>query len=344
MAHVYIAHDIVLDPVLAVVAEKLQAAGHRLTRGPVPVPGAKSSVPTEKFAQTFADVDVLVSTTRFLTPPALLDEARQLRGVVFPSIGTETLDIADATRRGVLVANGSTPENVTSMAEATVMLILNLLYGLRRSEALLRQNLPRPTRPHARMLGSAAIGLLGFGRIGRAVAQRLVPFGCQLLVHSLNLGAHDMPPGIVPVSLDELLARSDVVSVHATPDPSGRALLGQEQLARMRPEAFLVNTARGACIDEQALFTALQKRQIAGAALDAFVTEPLPVDSRLRSIDGLLLTPHLVGHTREMLDSFGPVCLGNVQALLSGQAPSTLMNPDALPAWRLRFTPPASQR
>lgn len=337
MAHVYIARDIVLDPVLLDVARQLQAAGHRVTRGPAPQPGAKSAVPAGELPLAFADVDVLVSTSRFLTPVALLDHAPRLRGVVFPSIGTETLDIAEATRRGLLVANGSTPENVDSMAEATVMLVLNLLYGLRASEAVLRQHLPRPARPHARMLAGATIGLLGFGRIGRAVAQRLVPFGCTVLAHSPRLEAQTLPPAVEAASLDELLARSDVVSVHATPDAGGRPLLGAAQFALMRPDAFVVNTARGACIDEQALAEALRDKRIAGAALDAFVTEPLPADSPLRSLEGVLLTPHLVGHTREMLASFGPLCLGNVLALLAGEPPATLVNGAALAAWSARF-------
>ncbi len=336
-ATIFIASDFVLDPALDVAAEELRARGHTVLRGPRAVPGRKTVFPPKSLADHFGRADVLVATSRVVVDSAVLDAAPRLRGIVFPSIGTESLDMADASRRGLLVANGATPENFLSMAEATVMLMLNLFYDLRGTEQVLRSNGPRPQPLRARMLMGQTVGLVGLGRIARAVAIRLAPFGVRLLAHSPRTRPEDAPPGVELVGLDTLLATSDIVSLHTTLSAQTRHLIGAEQLQRMKQTAFLLNTARGACVDEAALQAALRDGTIAGAALDAFVVEPLPADSPLRDLHNAILTPHMVGHTQELFASFAPACVANVESLLAGELPTYLCNPTAEQAWRERL-------
>lgn len=342
-AHIFISHDFVLDAVLASVADQMQTLGHRVTRGPCAEPGKKHTLEPNRYRAVIASADVMVTTTRTILPGELLDQAPFLRGIVFPSIGTETVDLNDACERGLLVANGATLENFHSMAEATVMLILALFYRLHDSEAVLRTNAQRPTPLRASLLRGKTIGIVGYGRIGREVARRLCAFDVQLLVHDPRVDAASLPLGARSVALDELLSGSDLVTIHATPRPGGKPLVGRSELQRMRSSAYLVNTARGACVDEDALHAALRDRTIAGAALDAFMVEPLPPASPLRTLDNVLLTPHMVGHTKELFESLAPACVANVLTLLQGELPRYLCNPAAVGRWRERLSALDSQ-
>lgn len=198
------------------------------------------------------------------------------------------------------------------MAESPVLLILALLYDLRGAERVLRERLPRPVAQQAQLLRGNTVGSVGFGRIARGVAERLSPWGVRLLAHSRHLtsGPTVGPAGceVRRVSLDELLLTSDVVSLHATVSPGAAPLIGARELALMKPSAVLINTARGALIDETALVAALKHRAIKSAALDTFVTEPLPGDHPLRSLDNVILTPHMIVHTREVYEAILPPC------------------------------------
>lgn len=327
---IFIASDFVLDAALDAAAEALRQRGHRVIRGPAAVPGTKTVFAPEDYAEFFGDTDVMVITTRSVVDSAVLDAAPRLRGIVFPSIGTESLDMADATRRGLIVANGATPENFESMVEATVMLMLNLFYDLDRSRQLLHENAPRPRTLTARMLRGKTIGLIGFGRIARGVVQRLQGWGVNIVVCKPGLAANGVPPGVRLVDMAQLLAASDVVSVHTTLNSSSRHLIGAPELAQMKPGAYLINTARGGCVDERAVYEALARGQIAGAALDAFDVEPLPVDSPLRRLDNAILTPHMVGHTQELFASFAPACVENVCNILDGRMPRYACNANEL--------------
>lgn len=334
---IFIAADFVLDPALDSAAERLREQGHTVVRGPRAVPGRKTVLPPERLGELVGAADVIVATSRVVIDDAVLDAAPRLRGVVFPSIGTESLDLAEAGRRGLMVANGATPENFQSMAEATIMLMLNLSYDLRGTEDLLRRNAPRPAAPRARMLQGKTVGLVGFGRIARAVADRLRGWNVEILASSPRLDPAQVPAGVRAVALDTLLRASDIVSLHTTLTPGSRHLIGPAELRRMKPGAFLLNTARGACVDEAAVHQALRDGLIAGAALDAFEVEPLPPDSPLRQLDNAILTPHMAGHTQELYASFAPACVRNVEAILAGELPPHACNPSTAPAWRERL-------
>lgn len=334
----FISSDYILDPWLAEIGAQLRERGYRVIDGPRQHPPTKIEFKRADWEAFFGKTDVVVMTTRSLLPREVLEHAPALRGVVFPTIGTESIDLQAANELGVVVANGPTPENFNSMAESTVLLMLALMYDLHGTERVLRENAPRPATMRARMLMGKTVGLVGLGRIGAGVAARLANWGVRVLAVTRSMDPGRAPPGVELVGLDELLSHSDVVSIHTTLTAETHHMIGAEQLARMKSSAFLVNTSRGGVIDERALTGALRARSIAGAALDAFDAEPLPADSPLRTLENVILTPHMVGHTQEIYAAIPGVAVENVERIMRGEAPLYCRNPEALDAWKLRMT------
>jgi phosphoglycerate dehydrogenase-like enzyme len=246
------------------------------------------------------DTDVLVATPRFRCSRQVLASAPRLRGVVSPVTGIEGIDVSAATELSVIVANGQTRENSESLAEATILMVLAALYDLHGSEAILRQSLTRPSQPTARMLHGKTIGMLGFGQIARAMVVRLSGWGVRILACARRTHT-DAPGALTWVTIEELLQTSDVVCVLASLNAETNKLLNAEKLRLLKPGAVLVNTARGAIIDEAALYEVAVERPDLRLALDTFSTEPLPLDSPLRSLPNAILTPHMVGHTQESI-------------------------------------------
>lgn len=329
--------DFILDPWLDKIAEGLRDRGFDVIRGPKQKPPEKTRFQGQDIERYFSQSDLVVTTTRSMIDKPALQAARRLRAVVFPTIGTESIDQHAADELGIAVAHGPTPENFNSMAESTVMLMLALLYDLRGTERVLRENLPRPTTMKARMLMGKTIGLIGLGRIGRGVVERLFGWGVELLVFDPYLPANAIPEGVKAVGLEEVLSRSDVVSIHTTLNDETRHMINGKTLALMKSSAYLVNTARGGMIDEVALVQVLRERRIAGAALDAFELEPLPADHALRTLDNVILTPHMVGHTQEIFDAIPGAAMDNIDRLLRNEAPMYFRNPNVLPRWRERL-------
>jgi phosphoglycerate dehydrogenase-like enzyme len=281
------------------------------------------------------EADVLLAASSFPCTRALMASAVRLRGIVSPTTGVEGFDLAAATEMGILIANGQTAENVEGMAEATILLMLAALYDLHGAEAALRGNLPRPQQTNARMLGRKTVGMIGFGKIARAVTARLAGWNVTIQAHTRRSPAD--PGDVHFVGLDELLRTSDVVCVLATLNSETQRLLNAGRLALLKPGAVLINTARGAIIDEPALIELAQRRPDLRLALDTFVTEPLPAASPLRDLRNAILTPHMIGQTREAHASLPGACIDNVQRLLAGQVPRHTCNPDVIPRWQARW-------
>jgi D-3-phosphoglycerate dehydrogenase len=242
----------------------------------------------------------------------------------------------------ILVVNGQTNENVESMAEATIMLILASLYDLHGSEAVMRESRSRPEQVNARMLGGKIVGMIGFGRIARAITARLAAWNVTIQAYTRR--TPDEPGNVRFVELDDLLRTSDVVCVLATLNSATEGLLNAERLALLKPGAVLINTARGAIIDEPALYELARERPDLRLGLDAFVTEPLPPDDKLRELPNAILTPHMVGQSREAYTALPGTAVENVRRLLAGQVPRYVCNPDVIPRWRTRWGTSASSK
>jgi phosphoglycerate dehydrogenase-like enzyme len=337
LARIFICSDTGLNELLAGPAATFAAEGHEVIRGPMNDLGHIKHYTAEERAVLTDSAAVAVFTGRHHCSRELLENARLLRGVCSPVTGVESVDLDAAAELGIIVGHGSVRANVIGMAESTVMLMLMLFYDVQTNIRLINDGKWRRPGHNSRQIEGATIGLIGFGRIAREVVSRLAPFNVRIVTASPSARQQDLPNGVVKLELDELLAQSDLVSVLTGLSASTRHLLKARQLALMKPSAYLVNTARGEVIDEQALYETLRDRRIAGAALDTFPVEPLPRDSPLRRLDNVILTPHCVGHTIESWAELGSALVENVHRILAGELPLFCKNPDVAPAWRNRL-------
>ena len=335
---VFVVRDHTLDPLLDALGAQLQAEGVEVLRGPPSEPGVIRPLPADAIAG-IETADVAVVSSRWRCPRSAFEGGTRLRGIVGATIGLETVDLEAADELGLIVGHGGAPEHIVSMAEASVMLMLNLQYALAHSEAVMKGTQPRPPvlQVRASLLQGKTVGLVGLGRIGKAVMERLSAFGVRMLAYSPRVDPATVPSSVALVDLDTLMREADLVGIFVAVRPDNRQLINARTLALMKPSAFLINVARGGAIDEAALVEALRARRIAGAALDTFETEPLPLDSPLRQLDNVILTPHMVGHTRESVEAIPRIAFQNVMRILAGELPVSCKNPYLAQRWRERL-------
>jgi D-3-phosphoglycerate dehydrogenase len=230
---------------------------------------------------------------------------RRARFVFRPYVGYDDIDVDAANEHGILVAN--VPDTfVIEVADHALMLILAVIRKTRQMDRLVRSGewaggAPARQLAHPmRRLGTMTLGLLGFGNIARMVADRAKPFGFTIIAHDPFIPqevADGM--GVKLVSIEDLFKQSDVLSVHTFLNKDTRGLVSAKLIGLMKPDAYIVNTARGPIIDEKALIAALQANKIAGAGLDVMEVEPLPADSPLNQLDNVTLAPHLASFSDE---------------------------------------------
>jgi len=257
---------------------------------------------------------------------AMIEATGRLKVIGVLRGGTENIDVETATHRGVAVLN--TPgRNARAVAECALGMILTEIRNLARSHACLKSGQWRRSFPNSDAipeLYEKTVGLVGFGDVGRLMAGYLHAFGSRVIAYDPycqgDLGAVEL------VDLDTLMGESDVVSIHARLTPESQHLIGEKQLARMKPSAILVNTARSGLIDEAALVRALSERRIMGAALDVFDVEPLPPDHPLAQLDNVTITPHLAGSTIDAFRNSPKLMAGHLRRLLSGKRPLPVVN------------------
>jgi phosphoglycerate dehydrogenase-like enzyme len=287
-----------------------------------------------------AGVDIVLCTPQqgYVFDADLIAAAPRLRAVNSLVIGLETIDVDACTAAGVLVASGAIEENFLGVAEATVMLILALGLDLKAKERAMRASGTRPVATRALLLRERTVGLIGIGRIGRAVVERLRGFNARLLAHDPFVS--EAPPGVELVGLDALLRESDVVSIHVMLTPRTRGMIGRRELGLMKPEAYLVNTSRGHTVDEQALADALNGGRLAAAAIDTFALEPTPLSSPLFAVDPdrLILTGHCIAHSARIPGLLIDAAEENVLREASGEVPDYVVNPQVIGAWRDRMS------
>jgi phosphoglycerate dehydrogenase-like enzyme len=282
--------------------------------------------------RTPADVRVLVagaaaaivSTDPFTAE--VLGSSPDLRVIARVGVGVDSIDLEAATASGIAVT--VTPgANESTVADHTIALMLAALRRVGEHDAAVRRGEWNRTGPHAPwLLSGATVGLVGYGRIGRLVRKRLEGFSVEVLV-SDPVAPDD--PTVTSVSLDELLAASDVVSLHAPLLPATRGLIGAAELARMRPHAVLVNTARGGLCDESALADALAAGRLRAAALDVFEREP-PQPARLLELPNVVLSPHNAGLSVQSIEEMTRRATASVIDVLVGRHPEHLANPAVL--------------
>ncbi len=268
-----------------------------------------------------ADKQAIVSMITDQIDADLLDHTPLLKVVANVGVGYNNIDVPEVRRRGVVVTN--TPDVLTdSVADYTWALILAITRRLSEGERVIRRGAWNGWTFDF-MLGTELrgkqLGIVGLGRIGRAVAVRAAVFGVRVVYTSRREASL---PGLERLSLDRLLNTSDVVSIHVPLTTDTRHLLDRRALARMKRSAYLINTSRGPVIDEEALAWALRQNLLAGAALDVFEREPV-IHPDLLTLENVLLVPHLGSGTTETRTAMADLAAENVVAVLSGRAPLT---------------------
>jgi glyoxylate reductase len=299
----------------AAVLTKLESVGD------VEVYHGEGSMPAPELRQRLAGKSAVVTMLTERMDASAIDAARELQIIANVAVGYNNIDVGHARRRGLIVTN--TPGVLTdSVADFTWALILAITRRLSEGERRLRAGAWKGWAFDF-MLGTELrgklLGLVGLGRIGRAVALRAQAFGMRVVFTTRT--PREMA-GAESTSLDRLLNTSDVVSLHVPLNDDTRHLIDRRALARMKRSAYLINTARGPIVDEEALAWALDQRLIAGAALDVYEKEP-EVHPDLLQLENVLLVPHLGSGTVETRTAMADLAAENVVAVLSGRAPLT---------------------
>ena len=309
MARVFVARELSGDAV-----DRLRAR-HDVEVWPDPEPPS-----SETLRERVADCEGILSLLTDRVDSELIASAPRLRAISNFAVGTDNVDVAAATARGIPV--GHTPDVLTdSTADLAVALMLAIARRICDGERVVRAgkwSTWSPTWMLGRDLHSSTVGIVGGGRIGTAVARRLDGFGCEVLVAGRS----------GPTPLAELLERADFVSLHVPLSEETRGLIGEAELRAMKDTAYLVNTARGPVIDQSALAVALREGWIAGAALDVTDPEPLPPDDPLLEAPNLLVIPHLGSATHSTREAMAEVAVGNLSDALAGERMPHCVNPE----------------
>jgi D-3-phosphoglycerate dehydrogenase / 2-oxoglutarate reductase len=284
---------------------------------------------------------VIVRSATIIDAPALA-AAPRLRVVARAGVGLDNVDIGAATRAGVMVVNAPT-SNIISAAEHAVALLLSLARNVPQAVASLRAGQWRRTAFTGVELHGKVAGILGLGKIGVLVAERLAAFGMTVIAYDPYVSvARASQLGVRLTGLDELLAEADFISVHLPRSAETTGLLGDRELHLVKPEVRIINAARGGIVDEAALARALADGRVAGAALDVFATEPC-TDSPLLRFDNVVATPHLGASTAEAQERAGTDVARSVRLALAGEFVPDAVNVQGAVAEEIRPALPLAE-
>jgi len=331
--------------------DRLISNGFEVEQGGFGLTGVKLT--EAELIEKFKNIEVAVVEFENITD-AVLESAKRLKVVAcLRNEPGASLDIAAATKRGIpaLFAPG---RNAVAVAEYTLGLMISIARSIPTTHHLLRytdeltavaysdksgerKNVTSewsmdPDAPFKRFQGDElmgkTVGLVGAGFIGQEIAKRVAALGMKLIAFDPYAKADQLAKlSITSVGLDELAAQSDFVVMAAKVTPESTGLFGAKQFAAMKPSAYFINTARAALVDYDALFQALSQKKIAGAGLDVYPTEPLPGDSPFRKLTNVVLSPHLAGATREVVEHHSKMVVDDLLDLLDGKVPTRLANP-----------------
>ena len=307
-----------------------QLAGHQVVGA---IDGPEPRWPRARWLAELADAEALICLLSDRIDAAVLAGAPRLRVVANFAVGVDNIDVAAAQARGVAIAN--TPDVLTeATADFAMLLLLAAARRLGEGEALVRAGAWDGWAPDL-LLGTAlgSLGIIGLGRIGRAVARRARGFGLRVVAAEHDrAGPGDVSDddGIERVPLAALWGQVDAISLHCPLTPATRGLVDRAAIARMRPGAILVNTARGAIVDDDAVAEALERGHLGGAGLDVFTHEPA-IAPRLLAAPRTVLAPHLGSATTTARVRMAELCMTAVRDVLTGRVPANLVAPRVRP-------------
>ncbi|HVC10714.1 MAG TPA: D-2-hydroxyacid dehydrogenase family protein [Burkholderiales bacterium] len=292
------------------------------------------------FHEAFASLDeaagklapfeiVILMRERTPFPRALIERLPKLKLVVLTGVRSPSLDAAACSERGIPVSHTRQGNSTASTAELTWGLIIAAARDLARAERGMRVGRWHEGVAGGMILEGRRLGLLGLGKLGSRVARVGAAFGMEVAAWSENLtGERALAAGALHLPKDELLATSDVISIHLVLSERTRGLIGAAEFARMKRGAILVNTSRGPIVDQAAMIEALRTGRLGHAALDVYEREPLPQDHPLRTLDNVTLAPHLGYVSADTYRTFYQDAVENIEAWLDGN-PVRLINPEA---------------
>ncbi|WP_068926551.1 phosphoglycerate dehydrogenase [Planobispora rosea] len=271
-----------------------------------------------QFLPALAEVDALIVRSATQVDAEAIAHAPKLRVVARAGVGLDNVDVEAATKAGVMVVNAPT-SNITSAAEHTVALILASARNVAQAHAALKGGEWKRSKYTGVELDEKVVAILGLGKIGQLVAQRLQPFGVELIAYDPYLQpARAAQMGVRLVSLEEALREADFITVHLPKSKETIGLIGERELQIVKPSVRLINVARGGIIDENALYSAIKEGRVAGAGIDVFPKEPV-TDSPLFELDQVVVTPHLGASTHEAQEKAGTQVARSVKLALAGE-------------------------
>lgn len=307
-------------PVVLVTAATVSELAQKLLReGGADIEFMPGAVDEDALVAALAQRNVAAVLLRGSPPltERVFAAARDLKIVAKHGAGVDSVDLASATRHGiaVMVAGGA---NADAVAEHALTLMLCLSREIPRFDRETRRGAWRDLKHFTREFHTLTVGIVGYGQIGERTARLVQACGAQVLVHTRSNPA--LPPGMsVEPDIDRLLERVDVLSLHCPLTDKTRGMIGAAQFARMKPGAFVVNTARGPVIDEPALVEALRSGKIAGAGLDTFAVEPPDAANPLFALPNVLVTPHIAAATTDAMVRMGTIAASNIISYLNGE-------------------------
>lgn len=284
---------------------------------------------SEELQQIIGDYDALIVRSSTRVTAELIEAGRRLKAIGRAGVGVDNIDVPKATEKGIIVVN--VPEaNTVSAAELTLALLVSLARNIPGANYSVKQGAWTRERFLGIELNQKTLGIIGLGHVGSEVGRRARALGMQVLACDPHISAeHAAKIGVELVELPALLRQADFVSLHVPLMPATRHLIGAEEIALVKPEAMLINCARGGIVDESALYRALVEKKIAGAALDVFEKEP-PAGSPLLQLDNVIATPHLGALTREAQAHVALQVAEQVLKALSGEPVTSAVNVPAL--------------
>jgi len=294
------------------------------------IPQPLTGYTKEELLAILPDADAVVACTAF--DADMIAAAKQLKLIVCYGAGYDAIDVAAATKAGIMVAN--TPDAVTApTAELAIALLTGIARRIPQLDGMLRTQPSPQVFVMGKHMGSSlagqTLGIVGMGRIGGMVADFGRFMGMKVLYNARTPKLHRDALGDQQVSLPELMAQSDFISLHCPATPETKNLISKEMIALMKPTACLINTARGAVMDESALLEALTEGRIAGAALDVYPDEP-HVNPAYLELSNVILTPHCGSNTQQARYEMARQASVRIQTVLAGQLPENLLNPEAM--------------
>lgn len=264
---------------------------------------------------------LIVRLTDF--PKPLIEQLGDVKIIARHGVGVDNIDLQAAKKRGIVVTN--TPlANASSVAETAVTLLLALVKKVIPANAHMRAGDTEFKNDNKGMdIEGKTLGIIGYGKIGQEFAKKMAGFGMEILI--FDPFATESLYGKI-VTREEIIERADIISLHLPATPATKGSFGQKEFAKMKKSAYFINTARGSIVDEPALIDALKNGAIAGAALDVYSKEPLPLDNPLYQFNNVILTPHIASNTVETMERMALHAATEVHRVLSGKEPKWQVN------------------